>query len=134
MKKLLLAACLLAALPGCSAPPAQELEAKLRQLLVYLAKAKAQALLATGLRQYEDGEYADAEASLQSALDHGLPPSDQVTAHKHLAFIHCVAERQAECRYEFRKALAADPKMDLDPAEAEHPQWGPVFQSARAAF
>ncbi|MBI2295732.1 MAG: TssQ family T6SS-associated lipoprotein [Betaproteobacteria bacterium] len=69
---------------------------------------------------------------LQSALDAGLGKSDQVKAHKHLAFIHCSSGREPRCRDEFRKALAADPGFDLDPAEAGHPTWGPVFRSVKA--
>ena len=54
------------------------------------------------------------------------------SAHKHLAFIHCAANRQKLCRDEFRKALAADPTLELEPAEAGHPVWGPIFKSVKA--
>ena len=49
------------------------------------------------------------------------------------AFIHCAAGRQAQCREEFRRALEIDPQLELTPAEAGHPGWGPVFRSVKAA-
>jgi hypothetical protein len=55
-----------------------------------------------------------------------------VKAHKYLAFIHCVSDRAAACRDEFRKALAIDSKLNLTAAEAGHPTWGPVFRSVKA--
>jgi Tfp pilus assembly protein PilF len=141
------AAVLVAAAPGCSSQTVREVQAKLKEF-VQLAKGKApsgpelskakahslkaQALLAVGLKLYEEGEYADSEVSLQSALYQGLPPRDQVVAHKHLAFMHCAADRKPECRTEFQRALSVDPAMNLEPAEAGHPGWGPVFQSVRA--
>lgn len=139
--KNLLVAVTVALLAGCSSPPVLELQAKLKELL-QLAKGKpdesapptkAQPYLAIALKQYEEGEYTEAEKSLQSALYQGLPPEDQVRAHKHLAFIHCAAERKQACREEFRKALAVDPAMTLAPAEAGHPTWGPVFKTLRAS-
>jgi len=49
-----------------------------------------------------------------------------------VAFIHCSENRSRQCRDEFRKALAIDPDMELAPAEAGHPTWGPIFRSAKA--
>jgi hypothetical protein len=37
----------------------------------------------------------------------------------------------AACREEFRKALTMDPSLELSPAEAGHPVWGPVFRSLK---
>lgn len=89
--------------------------------------------LSTGLRQYEDGEYAESAKSLQSAIDLGIEDKERANAHKHLAFIHCSSNRQQQCREEFRKALAVDPALELAPAEAGHPVWGPIFRSLKAA-
>lgn len=89
------------------------------------------ASFSTGLKQFDDGDYDASAKSLQTALDHGLPPKDQVSAYKHLAFIHCANNRVAACREEFRKALTMDPALDLSPAEAGHPVWGPVFRSLK---
>ena len=129
MKNKALALALAVVLSGCSAPPLDELQAKLKQLAFALFASRAQAALAVALRHYEDGDYAAAESGLQGALEQGLPRGDQVVAHKHLAFIHCAAKRNLQCRSEFQLALQADPRADLDPAEAGHPAWGPVFRS-----
>jgi Tfp pilus assembly protein PilF len=90
------------------------------------------ALLSVGLKQFDDGDYAESAKNLQSAIDRGLPSKERANAHKHLAFIHCASNRERLCREEFRKALAIDPALDLAPAEAGHPVWGPVFRSLRA--
>ena len=85
----------------------------------------------TGLKQFDEGEYEASAASLQTALERGLPPKDQVRAYKHLAFIHCANNRVGACRDEFLKALTMDPGLELLPAEAGHPIWGPVFRSLK---
>jgi len=95
-------------------------------------KSSGQAAFSTGLKQYDDGEYQPAAKSLQSALEQGLSNKDQVSAHKHLAFIYCSQNRTAPCRDEFRKALAIDPSMELAAAEAGHPIWGPIFLNVKA--
>ncbi|MGH8670115.1 MAG: TssQ family T6SS-associated lipoprotein [Burkholderiales bacterium] len=129
-------ACLMALavlLSGCSAPPLGALQAKLNELLELVtgrgSAPQPQAGLSEALRLYEEGRYAEAEQAFKTALERRLPPADAVTAHKHLAFIHCAAERPQQCRSEFQLALQADPGTDLDPAEAGHPTWGPVFRS-----
>ena len=94
-------------------------------------KAESQ-MLQTGLKQYDDGDYAGSAKNLQGAIERGLAPRDLANAHKHLAFIHCVSGRSGACREEFRKALAVDPGLELEPAEAGHPTWGPVFRSVKA--
>jgi hypothetical protein len=43
-----------------------------------------------------------------------------------------VSERRQQCQDEFRKALELDPDMELSPAEAGHPSWGPAFRTAKA--
>jgi len=96
-------------------------------------KAEAEPVpLSVGLRQFDDGDYFESAKNLQGAIDRGLPTKERVNAHKHLAFIHCASNRQRLCRDEFRKALALDPALDLAPAEAGHPVWGPVFRSLKA--
>lgn len=90
----------------------------------------AEALLRTGISRYEDGNYAQAQRSLQSALAAGLASrSDQARAHKYLAFIYCVTDRIEPCRQAFNSAFSADPKFSLTRAEAGHPTWGPVYRS-----
>ncbi|MEP7180630.1 MAG: TssQ family T6SS-associated lipoprotein [Betaproteobacteria bacterium] len=96
-------------------------------------QAKGQQELDRGIKSYEEGEYKTSARQLQAALDLGLEAKrDQATAHKYLAFITCVSGREKSCRVEFQKALDADPKFDLEPAEAGHPIWGPVLRSVKA--
>lgn len=88
--------------------------------------------LSTGLKQYEQGNYAESVKNLQGAIELGVSDKQRANAHKHLAFIHCSWNQERECREEFRKALAVDPRFDLAPAEAGHPVWGPLFRSLKA--
>lgn len=118
-------AAVIAGLQGCATEPGRRIQA-------LFAPHAGEAALATGLKQYENGDYADSARSLAGALDQGLSNGDRVRAHKHLAFIHCASSRERQCRDEFRKALAVDPSMDLSPAEAGHPVWGPVFRSVKS--
>lgn len=112
---------------GCSSGPVRDVG------LDKLSPRKAEQELSTGIKNYEDGNYKAAAKSLQSALESGLTfDSDAVRAHKYLAFIHCLSNREKQCRDEFRKALEKDNKFDLEPAEAGHPIWGPVFRAAKA--
>lgn len=92
----------------------------------------ADPVLQSGLRLYEDGDYAESAKNLQAAIDQGLATRDRARAHKYLAFIHCASNREQLCREEFRKALADDPSLELAPAEAGHPIWGPIFRSVKA--
>jgi Tfp pilus assembly protein PilF len=129
MKSNTLAIVVVIALAGCSAAPLGQLEANLKALAMAIFASKGQTALREALNRYEDGEYAAAEERLQRALEHGLEPGDQVVAHKHLAFIQCATGRMQECRAQFQLALRANPGTDLEPAEAGHPAWGPVFRS-----
>jgi Tfp pilus assembly protein PilF len=87
--------------------------------------------LQVGVARYEDGQYAEASARLQSALAAGLTAAESVRAHKYLAFIHCASKRERQCRTEFRKAIAIDPGFQLNAAESGHPIWGPVFREVK---
>jgi Tfp pilus assembly protein PilF len=112
---------------GCSSGPVRDVG------LDKLSPRKAEQELSIGIMNYEDGNYKAAAKSLQSALDSGLTfDSDAARAHKYLAFTHCLSNREKQCRDEFRKALEKDNKFDLDPAEAGHPIWGPVFRAVKA--
>lgn len=125
MTRLLIVLVALSALAGCGTQPMRDFEALFKP-------NKGEAALAAGLKQYEDGRYAESLKSLQSAIGQGLSDHDRVTAHKHVAFIHCASSRERACRDEFRKALRIDPGMELAPAEAGHPAWGPVFRAVKA--
>lgn len=87
-------------------------------------------LLAAGVAQYEDGRYTQATELLKASLAGGLRSrANQARAHKHLAFIHCISDRESACRQSFSNALAADPAFSLTTAESGHPKWGPVYRS-----
>ena len=92
----------------------------------------ADSAFSIGLKQYEAGEYAESAKNLQGAISLGLPDRERADAHKYLAFIHCSSNRERQCRDEFRKALSVDPALELAPAEAGHPVWGPIFRSLKA--
>lgn len=130
-----IALALILMLSGCSPQALVELAAGLKQLLQTVSgdapAPQPRSILVAALNQYQDGNYAEAEKALKSALDRGLSAREAALAHKHLAFLHCAADRMQQCRAEFELALRADPKTDLDPAEAGHPAWGPVFRSVR---
>lgn len=115
-------------LQGCATEPGRAIQSQIDRLF---GPSKGQPALQAGLRQYENGDYVDAQKSLQKAIADGLSDSDRVTAHKHIAFIHCASGRERPCRDEFRKALAIDPGMELTAAEAGHPLWGPVFRAEK---
>ena len=96
-------------------------------------RSASEQALDKGIKSYEDGEYKIAAKQLQVALDIGLDTKrDQAKTHKYLAFIVCVSGREKSCRDEFQKALDADPKFELEPAEAGHPIWGPALRSVKA--
>ena len=95
-------------------------------------ESKANQSLSAGIDAYNEGKYPDAVKNLQSALDQGLSVGDQVKARKYLAFTHCVSDKERLCREEFRKALDINPKLELEPAEVDHPTWGRVFREAKA--
>lgn len=116
-------------LAGCQTEPFRTIHADFKRAF---AGAKGEPALKAGIQQYEEGRYAEAARQLQAAIGQGLSTPDEVRARKYLAFIHCVSERIASCREEFRKALSLDPSLELSAAEAGHPSWGPVFRSVKA--
>ena len=88
--------------------------------------------LAVGVSNYDEGNHKNATLNLQDALDSCLPEtSQQVKAHKYLAFIHCAANREKLCQEEFTMALEIDPEFELTPAESGHPIWGRVFRKVK---
>ena len=102
------------------------------QITEQVLRDRAHEQLALGVKQYNAGEYENALKSLQASLDHGLTEkTEQSTARKHLAFIHCVSGREGPCREEFRKAFEIDSNFSLSLAEDGHPIWGPVYRSVR---
>ena len=113
-------------LTGCASSAMRDLG------LDKLAPRKAEQELSAGIKSYDNGNYQTAAKTIQNALNAGLTfNSDQVTAHKYLAFISCISEREKQCREEFKKALALDPNFELSTTEAGHPSWGPVYRSLK---
>jgi Tfp pilus assembly protein PilF len=112
-----------AVLAGCAEGPTKTISR--------IFERKGEAQLQSAIKNYDDGRLPQAQTDFESALSAGLNNSDQVTAHKYLAFIHCVSKRERQCRAHFRSALEIDPNFDLQPAEAGHPMWGPVFRSVK---
>lgn len=124
--RLALVALLASALPGCESAPVQGIKGMFQG-------SPGEQDLASGIKQYEDGNYGEATRLLQSSLEQGLTSkSDQVNARKHLAFIHCASGRETRCRDEFRAVLKIDPSFELAANESGHPVWGPVFRSVKA--
>jgi hypothetical protein len=112
----------LAALAGCAAPMHS-------QGLSDVIERPAERALLTGIRAYDDAQYAQAERALTTALGSGLTsPKDRASAHKLLAFIYCTSSRVRDCEAAFRAAREADPAFVLSRSEAGHPQWGPVYR------
>jgi Tfp pilus assembly protein PilF len=99
-----------------------------------LTHLKAEHLLDSGVRQYDEGNYKIASRNIQNALDAGLTTRSRARAHKYLAFMACVSGQQSQCREEFRQALLISPTMELKPEEAGHPTWGPVFRSVKVSM
>jgi Tfp pilus assembly protein PilF len=122
MLRILTAAAAITVLGGCASQPMQGL----------FQSSKGEPALTAGLKQYEEGEYNGSARNLRAAIDQGLSNRDLVNAYKHLAFINCASGRERQCRDEFRQALAIDPALELAPAEAGHPVWGPIFRSLKA--
>ena len=126
--RLVVAAAVAVILAGCESAPIKAIQQDFRDLF---QTHKGAPDLASGIKQYEDGNYSEAARLLQSSLDQGLARNDQVRAHKYLAFIHCVSGRERRCRDEFRAALKLDPSFELAANEAGHPIWGPAFRSVK---
>ena len=113
-------------LSSCASPPEKSPPPK------QPPPSSGERLLAKGITSYEEGQYNSAEKSLQAAINAGLQlKSDRAKAHKYLAFIACGSDNTKKCQDEFRRAFEADPTFTLDPAEAGHPVWGPIYRQVR---
>ena len=116
---------LIATVAGCSSqPPAAPVVG-----LLDITSRPAERALQSGIRAYEDAQYAEAEKRLNESLQAGLAsPRDRGAAHKTLAFIYCTSSRITECEAAFRAAKKADPAFALSKSEQGHPLWGPVYK------
>jgi hypothetical protein len=110
--------------PPAAAPPAPPPPG-----IAELMQRPAERALVEGIRAYDEGQYAAAEAHLRRALAATLASGrDRASAHKLLAFITCTSERLADCATHFAAARGADPNFQLSRSEAGHPLWGPVYR------
>ena len=119
---------LAAALAGCESAPVKGIQQEVKGVFEH---HEGDPSLKAAIQDYENAHYGPAEKEFRESLKLGLANGGQVTAHKYLAFIYCVTGRKEQCRDEFRKLLAVDPSFELDPAEAGHPIWGPVFREVK---
>lgn len=123
LRTLAMALAAAAVLASCAEGPVKEISR--------IFERKGEPQLQSGIRNYDEGRLPQAQRNFENALAAGLNQGDQVTAHKYLAFIHCVSRRERQCRTHFGSALKLDPAFELKPAEAGHPMWGPVFRSVK---
>lgn len=130
MHRMKLAALLLAAFAaGCAQVPTQSDSGK-----VALSYSEAQTRYQQGLTNYRENRFDAALDELTQALGSGqLKAGDANNARKYVAFIHCSAGRELQCREQFQAILKANPDFDLSPAEATHPQWASIWRSTKGA-
>ena len=127
----LLALAVLVAACGTPAPATPPIAAW--PTLAELMRRPAERALVEGIRHYDEGQYAQAEAQLRKALATGLADArDRASAHKLLAFITCTSDRLDDCAAAFGAARAADPLFQLSRSESGHPVWGPVYRRTLA--
>lgn len=117
------------ALAGCAQLPAESPPATAPVASPPLVSGSA--ALTRAMSNYDEGDYGEAATHFRLALEQRLSAAEQVKARKHLAFAYCVAGKERLCSEEFRKLLEASPGFELDPAEAGHPIWGPVFRRVK---
>lgn len=82
---------------------------------------------------YYSGEYEFAIRELENALQFlkQLKQTDQVEAHKYLAFSYVAFGDRIKAKEQFKKALVLDPQLELDPATVS-PKIIKVFEEAKA--
>ena len=92
----------------------------------------AEHMLNNGTKDFEDGDFSAALPLFQSVVDDKEATKKQkIESYKYMAFIHCISDREKQCRESFKKALEIDPNFSLTMAEAGHPVWGPVFYNVK---
>ena len=129
------AATLLALVAGCATPPQKPSAPTPEEIAKQQRVDRAKSNLNDGLKKYDGGSYDEAMKNFLLALDSGqLPMADQLNARKHMAFVHCLSGREANCKDEFEKVFTLEAKFELSPAEAGHPIWGPIYRVTRTEF
>lgn len=98
------------------------------------ASSPAQAQYQQGLAKYRDNQADAALNDLALAVGSGqLNAADTNNARKHMAFVHCAAGRELQCREQFQAILSADADFELALAEATDPHWASVWRSIKGA-
>jgi len=85
----------------------------------------------TGLKQYENGDYAESAKNLQSALDRGLGDRDRVVAHKHSRSSTAFPAANANAATSSAK-LSPWTRPWTSPPRKRPPIWGPIFRTVKA--
>jgi len=82
---------------------------------------------------YNNGEYESAISELENALQYlkQLESTDQVEAYKYLAFSYVAFGDKEKAKKQFKRALALEPRMELDPTTVS-PKIIKVFEEAKA--
>jgi tetratricopeptide (TPR) repeat protein len=90
-------------------------------------------MLGKAKNHYYNGEYEFAIRELENALQYlkQLEQSDQVEAHKYLAFSYVAFGDRIKAKEQFKKVLILDPELELDPATVS-PKIIKVFEEAKA--
>ena len=95
-------------------------------------ETEARRELAAGIELYDRGDYVLALRSLLMAPGIWQASLDlRVTAHKYVAFSHCLLNRPKPCKQSFSDLLRLKPDYELAAAEAGHPQWSGAFKQAK---
>jgi outer membrane protein assembly factor BamD (BamD/ComL family) len=94
----------------------------------------AAALLSEGLQAYQSRNYDLAKDKLTAVTTRKATRNQQITAFKHLAFIHAIQQNPREAKRQFLKAFYLDKDFVLDRAELGNPYWMPAFMSASKQF
>lgn len=109
---------ILAVLTACASAPSPQATEALQQVRDEYAASHFGAVLRTVAT-------SDALATAPTPL--------RVEALKLQAFSYCVTGYRQLCEDSFTRILQLQPSFELAPNEIGHPQWGPVFQSAKVA-
>ena len=81
-----------------------------------VVSAEGQKILKKGIDNYFKGGYDEAISEINMAIEKGLPQNeDMLKAYRFLAYTHVARDEKDEAKKAFTKALAIDPKMELDP-------------------
>lgn len=92
----------------------------------------AQRDLAAGIDLYDKGDYVAAIRTLLTSREIWQAPlPTRVTAHKYVAFSHCLSNRPRPCKQSFSDLLQLQPDFELAAAESGHPLWRDAFRQAK---